>query len=33
MSATIIGLTWEDGAGLTANAAQNINWHLWLDES
>jgi hypothetical protein len=32
MSATIIGLTWED-AGLTANAAHNINWHLWLDES
>lgn len=32
MSATIIALTWEDG-GLTATAAQNINWHLWLDEN
>lgn len=32
MSATVIALTWED-AGLTATAAQNINWHLWLDES
>lgn len=32
MSATIVGLTWED-AGLIATAPQNINWHLWLDES